>query len=85
MVANYTNKHMTFNEGQYIRHMEPTTDRMPQTPSNSVTTQKMMGVQVQADTFTPPLYCLPVKVQCSQMNCWTNSKPNLQGMKQTLV
>ena len=46
MVANYSNKHITFNKGQCIGHMAPTIDRMPQTPVNSVTTQKMMDDQV---------------------------------------
>ena len=45
--------------------MDPTIDKMPQTPVNSVTIQKMMDEQVQPDTFTPPLHCLPLKVQCS--------------------
>ena len=65
MVANYTNKHITFNKGQCIGHMEPTIDRMSQILVNSVTTQKMMDDQVQPDNFTPPLHCLPLKVQCS--------------------
>ena len=42
MVANYTNKYITFNKGQYIEHMEPPIDRMSQTSVNSVITQKMM-------------------------------------------
>ena len=42
MVANYTNKHTTFNKGQCIRHMELPIDNMPQTSVNSVTMQKMM-------------------------------------------
>ena len=28
MVANYTNKHVTFNKGQFIDHMEPVIDNM---------------------------------------------------------
>ena len=65
MIAKYTNKCITFNKEQYIGHMEPTIDRMPQTPVNSVTTQKMMDYQVQPDTFTPPLHWLHLKGQCS--------------------
>ena len=38
---------------------------MPQTPVNSVTTQQVMYDQVQLDTFTHTLNCLPLKVQCS--------------------
>ena len=65
MVANYTNKHIIFNKGQCIGHIEPTIDKMPQTPESSVTTQKMKGDQVQPDTFTSPLHHLPLKLQCS--------------------
>ena len=65
MVANYTNKHITFNKGECIGHMEPLIDRMSQTSVNSVTTQKMMADQIQPDTFTPPLHCLSSKVKCS--------------------
>ena len=30
LVVNYTNKHMTFNKGQCIDHIEPSIDHMPQ-------------------------------------------------------
>ena len=60
MVANYTNKHIIFNKGQCIGHMESTIDRMPHTPVKGVTTQKMMDDEVRPDTFkitfaSPPL------------------------------
>ena len=51
IVANYTNKHINFNKGQCIGHMEPPINNIPQTPVNSVITQKMMAKQVQLDTF----------------------------------
>ena len=53
-VANYTNKHVTFNKEQCIGHMEPSIDYMPQTPVNSIATQKMIDEHVQPGTFTPP-------------------------------
>ena len=54
LVANYTNKHVPFNKGQCIGHVEPSIDHMPQTSVNSLTTQKMIDEHVQPDTFTPP-------------------------------
>ena len=57
-VANYTNKHVTFNKGQCIGHIEPSLDHIPQTSINSLTTQKMIDAHVQPDTFTPPLHSL---------------------------
>ena len=57
LVYNHTNKHITFNKGEYIGCLEPTlTDDMtidhPETHSaHSVTLQKMMAEQVQPDVF----------------------------------
>ena len=65
MVANYTNKHITFNKGQFIGYMEPPIGKMPQTCVKSVTTQKMMDLQIQPDTFTPPLHHLSSEVKWS--------------------
>ena len=45
--------------------MEPLIDKMSQTSVNSVITQKMMGVQVQLDTFTPSLHHLSSEVKWS--------------------
>ena len=56
--ANYTNKHVTFNKGQCIGHIEPSTYHMPQTSINSLTTQKMIDEHIQPDTFTSPLHTL---------------------------
>ena len=43
MVINYTNEYITFEKGHCTGHMEPTINRMPQTPVNSVSTGNMMG------------------------------------------
>ena len=56
LVANYTNKHVTFNKGQCIGHMEPSIDQMLQTSVKRVTTQNMIDEHVQPDTFTLPLH-----------------------------
>ena len=58
LVSNYTNKHITFNKGEYIGCLEPTiTDDMtidqPEThAANSVTHQMMMAEQLQPDILT---------------------------------
>ena len=57
-VANYTDKHVTFNKGHYIGHIEPSIAHMPQTSINSLSTQKMIDKHAQLDTFTPPLHTL---------------------------
>ena len=38
LVASSTNKHVTFNKGQYIGKIEPSIDHMPQISINSLTT-----------------------------------------------
>ena len=69
LVSNYTNKHITFNKGEYIGHLEPTlTDdtTINQTGAhliNSVMLQKMMAEQVKPDTFDPPCYTLNTSTQ----------------------
>ena len=58
LVSNYTNKHLTFNKGEYIGHLEPavldSTDQRDIHHANSVTLQKMMSETVTADTFNLP-------------------------------
>ena len=44
--SNYINKHVTFNEGQCIGHVEASIDHMLQTSINSLTTQKMLDEHV---------------------------------------
>ena len=65
LVANYTNKHVTFNKVQCIGHIEPSINHMPQTAINSLTTQKMIDEHVQLGAFTPPLHTLPGDVRKS--------------------
>ena len=69
-MSKYTNKHIKFNKGEYIGHLEPAiTDSMPSDqpdthPTNSVTLQKMMAKQVQQETFNPPHHNLKLHVEC---------------------
>ena len=68
-VSNYTNKHITFNKGEYVGHLEPTLtddttiDQTEAYPTNSVTLQKMMAEQVKPDTFDPPHHTLKTSTQ----------------------
>ena len=61
LVSNNTNKHITFNEGEYVGHLEPTLEEIPQTTESpdapttlSITTEKMTLEKVELDTFKPP-------------------------------
>ena len=69
IVSNYTNKHLTFHKGKYIRHLDPLElqpiDQGEQHQTNSVTLQKMMSETVTSDTFNPPCHDIPVSLQNS--------------------
>ena len=73
LVSNYTNKHITFNKGEYIGHLEPaktdnmTSDQPEAHSTNSVTLQKMVAEQVQLDTFNPPCHTLRPSIE-SKLN-----------------
>ena len=69
LVSNYTNKHVTFNKGESIGHLEPTImddttiDQPEPHSAHSVTLQKMMAAQVQPDIFDPPCHNLKPGIQ----------------------
>ena len=69
LVSNYTNKHITFNKGEYIGHLEPTLtddtkiDQSEAHSTNSIMLQKMMAEHVKPDTFDPPHHKLKTNTQ----------------------
>ena len=69
LVSNYTNKHLKFHKGEYVRHLEPavmnnnTIDQTETHQTNSVTLKKMMAETVTPDTFNPPSQELSKTVQ----------------------
>ena len=74
LMSNYTNKHITFNKGVYIGHLEPPIDEIPQSPGNpdaltthNITTERIMAEKVRPDTFKPPHHELK---QISKQNSW---------------
>ena len=55
---NYTNKHITFNRGEYVAHLEPPIEDIQHTPANtdsltnhSITMERRMAKKVENDTF----------------------------------
>ena len=68
LVSNYTNKHLTFNKGEYVGYLEPTitddtTIDQTEDQTNSITLQKMMAEQVKPDVFNPPCHKLTTNIQ----------------------
>ena len=75
LVSNYTNKHITFNKGEYVGHLEPIEDieeeknlhffeliQMPM-QTNCITTQQKMAKQVEPETFKPPHHKLKQHIE----------------------
>ena len=87
LVSNYTNKHITFNKGEYIGHLESViTDNMtidqPETHSaNSVTLQKMMAEQVQPDISTNHIISQSQALNQNWMHSSRSMNPNLPWMR----
>ena len=69
LISNYTNKHLTFQKGEYIRHLElivlDSTDQRDAHHANSVTLKKMMSETITPDTFDPPCHELSAPIQDS--------------------
>ena len=69
LFSNYTNKHITFNNVEYIGCLEPaimddtTIDDSETHSAHSITLQKMMVEQVQPDIFDPPHHKLKPGIQ----------------------
>ena len=74
LVSNYTNKHIMFNKGEYVGHLEPAVEDSVTSDitshaqhgthsTNSVTTQRMMAEQVEPDTFHPPHHELKSSIE----------------------
>ena len=69
LVSNYTNKHITFNKGEYVGHLDPTIpddttiDQTEAHQANSIMLQKMMAEQVKPDVFDPPCHKLNAEIQ----------------------
>ena len=69
LLSNYTNTHLMFHKGEYIRHLEPavmdnnTIGQTETKQTNSITLKKMMAETVTSDTFNPPCHELPTTVQ----------------------
>ena len=69
LISNYTNKQLTFHEGEYIGCLEPieldSTDQGETDQANSITLKKMMSETVMSDTFDLPQHKLSTPIQDS--------------------
>ena len=79
LVANYTNKHVIFNKGKCIGHIETSIDHMPQTFIKGLTT-----LFNQTHSHLP---YIPSQVMGGNhwINCWWHLNHNLCRMKQALA
>ena len=74
LLSSYTNKHITFNKGEYVGHLEtaiednmnsdlPSHAQLDTHSTNSATIQKMMAEQVKPDTFHLPHHKLKPSIE----------------------
>ena len=71
LVSNYSNKHVTFNKGEYRGHLENIDEEENSYPHenldaytmSSVTTKKMISEQVEPDAFEPPCHKLKPNIK----------------------
>ena len=70
LISNYTNKYIIFNKGEYIGHLGPSIEEIPQTTENpdaptmhSNTTERMTAEKVEPDTFKPPHHKLKHNIE----------------------
>ena len=80
-----------FNKGEYVGHLEPPIDEIPQTLVNlnsstthSITTERMKAEKVKPDTFKPPCHKLKQISKQNSWNCERNTTPSLPKMKPPL-
>ena len=59
-MSNHTNKHIIFNKGEYVGHLELPTDEIPQSPANpdshtthGITMERKMAGKVKLNNFKP--------------------------------
>ena len=69
-MSNYTNKHIMYTKGEYVGHLEPPIEEIPQSLPNpdaptmdSITTERMMAEKVKPDTFKPLCYKLKQNIE----------------------
>ena len=69
IVSNYSNKHLTFHKGKYVRHLKPIEwkpiDQGDSHQVNSITLKKMMSKTVTSNAFNPPCHDISTSVQNS--------------------
>ena len=71
LVSNYSNKHITFNKGEYIGHLGNINEEKHSQPhensdaytTSSVVTKRMITEQVEPDTFEPPCQKLKPNIE----------------------
>ena len=73
-IIQHTNKHITFNKGKYVGHLEPAIEdsansdlpshaQLDTHSTNSVTNQCLIAEQVKPDTFHPPQHKLKPSIE----------------------
>ena len=74
LVSNYTKKHITFNKGEYLGHLEPPiedTQQIPEDPeslrAHNITTERKMAEKGEPGTFKPTCHKLRKDIEMKLM------------------
>ena len=91
LVSNYTNKHITFSKGEYVGHLEPPIDEIPQSSVNPdsptahiITTERMMAEKVEPDTFKPLHHKLKQNIKTKLAELLKENDPQCAQDKTTI-
>ena len=85
LVSNYTNKHLTFNKGEYVWHLEPadmddtTIEQRETHQTNSVMLKKWWWRQSCLIFSTHHAMNYPILSNMNLIPYWRNMNPNLKG------
>ena len=90
LVSNYTNKHLTFHKGEYVRHLEPavsddsTIEQGETHQTNSVTLKKWWWRKSHLTSSIHHTMNCPTISNMTSMPYWRSMNPNLQRTKPQL-
>ena len=91
LISNFTYKHITFNKGGCVGHLEPPIEDVQQIwedsgslTSHSITMKKMMAEKAEPDTFEPPSHKLRKDTKTKLEELLMECKSHSHKMRQPL-
>ena len=92
LISNYTSKHIPFNKGEHVGHLELPIEEIQQIPedpesltTHSITTDRMMAKTEEQDTFKPPYHKLRKNIETRLGELFRNTNHISLRMKPPLA